>query len=135
MQVLLDNDVVLDFLTARQPFFTEAEQIFRHLDNGKIDCFVSAITPINVFYIVRKLSGKDVALQSVKDLLNAVQVCQTNFQILQNATFSPITDYEDAVQHESALAENLDAIVTRNKKDFTNSTIKVYSPQEFLAIL
>jgi hypothetical protein len=28
MKVLLDNDVVLDFLTARQPFFVEAEEIF-----------------------------------------------------------------------------------------------------------
>lgn len=135
MRVLLDNDVVLDFLTARQPFFTEAEKIFLHLDNDKIDCFVSAITPVNVFYIVRKISGKDIALQAVKDLLNSVQVCQTNFQILQDATLSAITDYEDAVQHESAIVENLDAIVTRNAKDFANSTIQVYSPQEFLAIL
>lgn len=135
MRVLLDNDVVLDFLTARQPFFTEAERIFQHLDSGKIECFVSTITPVNVFYIVRKLSGKDIALQTVKDLLKAVQVCQTNFRILQDATVSTITDYEDAVQHESAIAENLDAIITRNTKDFANSTIQIYSPQEFLAIL
>lgn len=49
MRVLLDNDVVLDFLTARQPFFTEAERIFQHLDSGKIEGFVSTITPVNVF--------------------------------------------------------------------------------------
>ncbi len=135
MRILLDNDVVLDFLTARPPFFIESEQIFEHLDNGKIECFVSAITPINVFYIVRKLSGKNVALQSVKDLLNVVKVCQNNLQILQKATASTISDYEDAVQHESAVAENLDAIVTRNTKDFANATVKVYSPIEFLATL
>ena len=135
MRILLDNDVVLDFLTARQPFFTEAEEIFEYLDKGKIECFVSAITPINAFYIIRKLSGKDIALQSVKDLLKTVEICETNHQILQKATFSPITDYEDAVQHESAAAENLDAIVTRNTKDFANATVKVYSPTEFLAVL
>ncbi len=135
MRILLDNDVILDFLTARPPFFIEAEEIFEHLDNGKIECFVSAITPINVFYIVRKLSGKDVALQAVKDLLSSVNVCQNNLQILQKATLSTISDYEDAVQHESAVAENLDAIVTRNIKDFANATVKVYSSLEFLSIL
>jgi predicted nucleic acid-binding protein len=135
MKVLLDNDVVLDFLTARQPFFVEAEESFQPLDNGKIDCYVSAITPVNVFYIVRKISGKVIALQSVKDLLNAVEVCQTDFQTLQNATNSLITDYEDAVQHECAMIENLDAIITRNAKDFANAIIKVYSPTEFLQLL
>lgn len=135
MRVLLDNDVVLDYLTARQPFFVEAEEIFEYLDVGKIECFVSAITPINVFYIVRKLSGNSIALQSVKDLINSVEICQTNLQILQQAAFSQISDYEDAVQHESAVAENLDAIVTRNTKDFANATVKTYSPTEFLAVL
>jgi predicted nucleic acid-binding protein len=135
MRILLDNDVVLDFLTARRPFFVEAKQIFQYLDDGKIECFVSAITPINVFYITRKLSGKDVALQAVKDLLNAVEVCETDLKILRKATYSTISDYEDAVQHESAIAENLDAIVTRNTKDFVNATVKVYSPTEFLEVL
>ncbi len=135
MRILLDNDVVLDFLTGRQPFFDEAKEIFQYLDDGKISCFISAITPVNVFYVIRKLSGKDVALQAVKDLLEAVEVCHTEIKILQTATNSAISDYEDAVQHESAITENLDAIVTRNTKDFVNSTIKVYSPKEFLEIL
>ena len=30
------------------------------------------------------------------------------------------------------MAENLDAIVTRNTKDYKNSTVKIYSPDEFL---
>ncbi len=135
MRILLDNNVVLDFLTARQPFFAEAKQIFQYLDSGKIDCFVSAITPINVFYITRKLSGKDVAMQAVKDLLSAVEICQTDMKILREATYSAICDYEDAVQHESAIAESLDAIITRNTKDFANATLKVYSPSEFLEVL
>ncbi|MEJ7700500.1 MAG: PIN domain-containing protein [Pyrinomonadaceae bacterium] len=42
-----------------------------------------------------------------------------------------ITDYEDAVQHECAMAENFDAIVTRNTKEYKSSSITVYSPTEF----
>ena len=117
MQILLDNDVVLDFVLEREPFFTDAEMISQHLDSGDIECYVSAITPINVFYTTRKLKNKNVALQAVKDLLVAIKVCRTNKIVLQNAFALNFTDYEDAVQCASTLAENLDAIVTRNVKD------------------
>jgi hypothetical protein len=44
----------------------------------------------------------------------------------------PFTDYEDAVQHASATSNGLDAIVTRNVKDFTGATISVLSPAGLL---
>ena len=135
MRILLDNDVVLDFVLERQPFFADAEVIFQYLDNGDIECFVSAITPINVFYTTRKLRDKAIAWQAVKDLLIAVKVCRTDKLVLQTAFTLSFTDYEDAVQCASALAENLDAIITRNTKDYKNSSIKVYSPTEFLQII
>jgi len=63
------------------------------------------------------------------------KICTAETVILQKALISLITDYEDAVQHECAVAENLDAIVTRNAKDFKNAVIKIYSPTEFLQVL
>ncbi|MGI8641530.1 MAG: PIN domain-containing protein [Pyrinomonadaceae bacterium] len=135
MRILLDNDVVLDFVLEREPFFADAEMIFQYLDNGDIECYVSAITPINVFYTTRKLRDKDIALQAVKDLLVAVKVCRTDKLVLQTAFTLNFTDYEDAVQCASALAENRDAIVTRNAKDYKNSSVKFYSPTDFLQVL
>ena len=41
-------------------------------------------------------------------------------------------DYEDATQFRSALDEQADCIITRNKKDYTNSSIEVLTPPEFL---
>ena len=40
-------------------------------------------------------------------------------------------DYEDATQHRSAIDEQADCIVTRNKKDFKASTIPVLTAAEF----
>jgi predicted nucleic acid-binding protein len=134
MKILLDTDVNLDFILQRQPFFVEAEQIFLELVNGKFEAYICDITPLNIFYIARKEFGNDKTRLEISKLLQLVEVCIVNRQILQNALTSTITDYEDAVQNESAMAENLDAIVTRNTKDFTNSSIKVYTPSEFLQI-
>ena len=38
-------------------------------------------------------------------------------------------DYEDATQHRSAIDEQADCIVTRNKKDFKASTLPVLPRQ------
>jgi predicted nucleic acid-binding protein len=135
MRVLLDNDVVLDFLLVRQPFFLEADEIFVRLQNKEFRAYISGITPINAFYTTRKEKGKDVAFKTVEGLLKLVEVCRTNKLVLQNAFTLNFTDYEDAVQCASAMAENLDAIVTRNTNDYKNSSVKVYSPGEFLQFL
>jgi len=42
-------------------------------------------------------------------------------------------DYEDSVQYSSALTiKDLDAIITRNIKDYRNSLIAVMTPLNFL---
>jgi hypothetical protein len=46
-----------------------------------------------------------------------------------------ITDYEDAVQHAAAQAAGLDAIITRDLKDYKHSILPVYSPADFLALI
>jgi predicted nucleic acid-binding protein len=135
MRILLDTNVVLDFVLARQPFFVEADEIFIKLQNGEFEAFVSAITPINVFYTTRKEKNKAIAFSAIEELLKIVHITGSNRQIFQNALSNNFTDYEDAVQHECALAENLDAIVTRNTKDYKNASVKVYSPIEFLQYL
>jgi predicted nucleic acid-binding protein len=135
MRVLLDTNVVLDFVLARHPFFIEANEIFVRLQNGEFEAFVSAITPINVFYTTRKEKDKTIALAAIEELLKLVEITKSDNLIFQNALALGFSDYEDAVQHECAAAENLDAIVTRNSKDYKNSLVKIYSPSEFLQFL
>jgi predicted nucleic acid-binding protein len=61
MRILLDTDVVLDYLLDRAPFAAAASDIWQASEQGKLENFVSAITPINVFYIARKRKGETVA--------------------------------------------------------------------------
>jgi predicted nucleic acid-binding protein len=135
MRVLIDTNVVLDFVLKRPPFDVEAKEIFTRLAKKEFQGFVSSITPINTFYTTRKEINKVVAFQAVTMLLQIIEIAEASKKSFQNALKSNFKDFEDAVQHESAVAENLDAIVTRNTKDFANSTIKVYSPSEFLQVL
>lgn len=135
MRVLLDTNVVLDFVLARQPFFAEADEIFVRLQNNEFEAFVSPITPINVFYTTRKERDKPTAFSAIEELLKVVEIARSDKRIFQNALLLDFSDYEDAVQAAGAAAENLDAIVTRNAKDYKNASIKIYSPNDFLQVL
>jgi len=135
MRVLLDTNVILDFVLARQTFFVEEDEIFIRLQNLEFEAFVSAITPINVFYTTKKEKDKATAFTAIEELLKLVQITKSNDYIYQKALTLGFNDYEDAVQCACAMAENLDAIVTRNTKDYKNSSIKIYPPSEFLQVL
>jgi predicted nucleic acid-binding protein len=132
MRALLDTNVVLDVLLDREPFVQEAAQLWEANEQGRYDAFISAITPLNVFYVVRRLKNAPVARQAVAELLLALRVCPLDAAILHQAWALPFTDYEDAVQQASATASLVDAIVTRDAQDYAAATLPVYSPAEFL---
>ncbi len=136
MRVLLDTDVVLDVFLEREPFVQDAPVIWLANEQGRIEGYVSAITPVNVFYVVRR-TKKDgaVARNAVAELLSLLRVCLLDHAILQTAYASPMTDFEDAVQHASAAARQLDAIITRNVGDYAQATLPVFTPADFLAHL
>ena len=132
MRVLLDTDVILDFLLERKPFFQAASDLLELNANGVFDAYISSITPINVFYLGRKVVAASKIRQGIDDLLRLVRVTAVDHSSLIQALGLPFTDYEDAVQHASASAAGLDAIITRNSDDYKNATLPVYSPADFL---
>ena len=135
MRTLLDNDIVLDFLLRRDPFFADAKELFVRGAKRDIELFVSAITPINCFYIIRKEKDRHTAKDAVAKLLRIVKVCRVDRSILNDAFSLDFDDYEDAVQCSSALRTRLDSIVTRNLKDYERSALPAYSPGDFIKFL
>lgn len=133
MKVLVDTNIVLDFLLQREPFFQDAELLFAAIDNGKIVGYVTATTLTDIFYIARKHTGStEVARQAIEEVLTAMCVCSVDRAILESALNSGFDDFEDAVQIFSAVAQNLDAIVTRDNKGFVSSPLPVLSILDLL---
>ncbi|MBD2187736.1 type II toxin-antitoxin system VapC family toxin [Pseudanabaena mucicola] len=133
MKVLIDTNVLLDFLLEREPFKKDAEELFAAIDSGQIICYVTATTLTDIFYIARKHTHSlELAREAVSSTLETMTICPINRNVLEAAFASGLTDFEDAVQIYSAIAQNLDAIVTRDAKGFVSSTISVYTVQELL---
>src|SRR5439155_1343386 len=101
-----ESGVVAESAGPEQQPVTHAELV--------IEGCVAAVTPVNVFYFVRKFRDIAVARQAVDLLLDSFTVCPLTAAVLRAAQALPISDYEDAVQHASGTAVGVEAIVTRN---------------------
>jgi len=132
MRVLFDTDIILDVFLKRTPFVEAAAALWRANEQGQIEGYVSAITPVNLFYVARKLKGVKTARRAVAELVDAFRVCPVERMILQDALALLLSDFEDAVQHAAAVASRLDVIVTRDLADYAGATLPVVSPADFL---
>jgi predicted nucleic acid-binding protein len=135
MRVLIDTDVVLDLMLKRVAFYADAFALWEAGDQGRYERYVAAMTPINAFYIARKLLGTVAARHAVGELLAATKICAIDAHVLATAHGYPITDFEDAVQTAAAIDDGMHAIVTRNRDDYTNAPMPVLTPSELLAQL
>jgi len=45
MKILIDTNIVLDILLAREPFVEEAREIFLLIENHKIEGFIPSLSP------------------------------------------------------------------------------------------
>ena len=61
-----------------------------------------------------------------------VEVLPIDDKILELSLVSDFSDFEDAIQYYTAIENEMDAIITRNKKDFKNINLPVLTAKEFL---
>lgn len=134
MKVMVDTNVVLDLLLQREPFDVQAAQIFTLVETSNLDAALCATTFTTIDYLLNQSMTKGKARKVVGKLLDLFEVCPVNRAIIQSAVLSGISDFEDAVLHESARLSNCQAIITRNGKDFKKATLTIYDPNEFLAL-
>jgi predicted nucleic acid-binding protein len=129
MRVLIDTNVVLDFLQEREPFWEGAARLFEWIDAGEIEGFIAATTITNIYYIVRKAAGVVVAQDAIAQILTDLTIATVNRDVLEQAISLQFADFEDAVQYACGVIYGVDAIVTRDKSGFMNATIPVVLPE------
>ena len=131
--ILIDTDVVLDFFFDRKPFSDNAAIILSLCDSNQINGFITPVICSNVYYLLRKTSKHEKVIEKLSQLLTFIDVLQMDKEIIIEALNSKFKNFEDALQNFSATkAGNIDAIITRNVKDFTKSKIGVLTPDNFI---
>jgi len=132
-KIFIDSDVVIDFFTDRTPFANPASEIFELNEQGKIQLYLSAASINNIYYIVRRFLGHKNTLKVIEDLTEMTEIVGTSKQEILQALKNDFKDFEDSIQYSCALTiKDVEAILTRNVKDYSNSKIAVFTPENYL---
>ncbi len=134
MKLLIDTNVILDLLLAREPFVKPARDLLKKIQASQAEGYVTANSITDIVYFCKKKYTLDVIRGEMLKLLDLIDVIGVERDDIIEAFDMGFTDYEDALQSCCAVKENIDFIVTRNEKDFSKSEIKPISPDAFLAL-
>lgn len=132
MRVLIDTNVLIDYIDHRLPYFDSAENILDICTGNNVNGYVSAHSVLDICYILRKMPLED-RLSVLKGLCKIFDIISVDKMKIWSALNSEgFKDIEDCVISECALSADADYIITRNVKDFSESKVKTITPEEFL---
>ena len=134
-RILIDTNVLLDYLLERDPFFEDAKEVILSCINGKTKGCIAAHSIPNMFFILRKDYN---AKERREILLNLCKIFDVEgidkaklISGLENENFS---DFEDCLQMECAKSYKADYIVTRNVSDYETSEVKAIMPKDYVSL-
>ena len=136
MKILIDTNIILDFIQSREPFSENASKIINSCIKKENEGYISAHSLSDIFFILRK----DKTVEERKALI--LNLCSFFIVIPEDKNFytavcqnNDWNDLEDGLKMKCADFENLDYIVTRDAgKGFNNSPVKVISAENFLNV-
>ncbi len=132
MKLLIDTNIILDFLLSRTNK-DYAKKIFElTLDNYIYEC-LSSSSITDIFYILNKQIKDSYKTQSlIRKLLTFISIANVTDKDINMALDLSWKDFEDALQYAVAKSNDIDVIITNNKKDFEKKDITIMSAKEFL---
>lgn len=135
-KVLIDTDVILDFFFDRKPFSDNAAQILALCESNKITGFITTVIISNVYYVLRQTATHEKVIEKLVQLTSITEVLTIDKTIIIKALNSSFKDFEDALQNFTAeISGEIDLIITRNVKDFKNSSLGILTPENYLKTL
>ena len=132
MKILVDTNIILDVLCAREGFVEESSKVWKYCEINKIKGYISALSVPNIVYILRKELTPEKTQEIIKRIFLIFKVADLKADDLKKASLIKSNDYEDALQMVCANRIKADFIVTRNICDFNNSKILAIKPSELL---
>ncbi|MCI0751519.1 MAG: PIN domain-containing protein [Flammeovirgaceae bacterium] len=130
-RLFLDTNIIFDFFFDRGPFSKHAVKLFELCDEGQVDFYLSALSLANIAYHAQRVKKNPaLIIDSLLKISKVIDLKQEHFVAVNNSKFK---DYEDGLQYFSALeVNNIEAIISRDKKDFQHSLLPVLTPGEFI---
>jgi predicted nucleic acid-binding protein len=135
IKAYIDCNILLDWLLDREPFSFYSAKIIELTETKKIHGLVSPLTLANTYYIISTELNKKIADAFIQDSLQIFYVPGVSLKNVKDAVTNKFKDFEDDIHSSIAAENNVDFLITRNKKDFKTDKFKVLDAEEFLRII
>ena len=134
MKVFLDTNVLIDFVCQRGEFAESANRLIALGCMGKVQLQTLSLSYVTAMFVAQKYKYEKVE-ESLLFVSGFTEILDLQGSTVVEMLTSGWEDYEDSTQNATAMMANADCIVTRNTKDFTNSSLPVYTVDELFEIL
>ncbi len=134
-KILIDTNVLLDYLLEREPFFEDAKGIMVSCVEGNTKGCIAAHSIPNMFFILRKDYNAKERREILSNLCSILDVEGIDkSKLLSGLANEDFSDFEDSLQMECAKAYGANYIVTRNVSDYLVSDVKAIEPKDYLKL-
>lgn len=132
MAVLVDTNVLIDFLLTREPYFQASAKLIAKCARGEIDGYIAFHSIPNLWYILRK-TPEEKRREWLTDICSFLRVeGAAHEDVVKAISMREFKDFEDCLQDRCAENVGADYIITRNVKDFEGSAVPAVTPEAFL---
>ena len=136
MKILLDTNIILDAITAREPFSVAAPELFLLAAQEQIEASITASSVTDIYYLARKSLSDDEAREAIRKLFQIFTVINVGRADCEAALDLPMDDYEDAIVAVCAKKAEAKYIVTRDERFLSaKTTPPTISPADFIQSL
>ena len=123
MNLLLDTNIIIDYIGQRQPYCKDWDKLEAMYELGDATLWVSSESFTDTFYRLSSTIDAHSLQNSFLECLDFLRVCPVGAEVIRKAAECSWPDFEDCVINVCAENVKADVIITRDKKGFKRSRI------------
>lgn len=132
MAILVDTNVIIDFLLTRSQFFAASAEIMKRCADGTLEGYIAFHSVSNLWYILRKVP-EEKRREWLMNICGFLRVAGASHEeVVRAIGKKEFRDFEDCLQDRCAKSVEAQYIVTRNVADFSGSEVPAVLPEDFL---
>lgn len=135
MDLVLDNNIIIDHIERREPFYELSRKVCLLGIIEEVNTYISVNMLTDIHYLLSKDHGSQGAQDMIENNLSFLQLVGVTPEDVQRALSSRWEDFEDCLVMRCAEKIRADYIITRNGKNFRNSSVEAITPEELFVRL
>lgn len=132
MNLLLDTNVLIDYLGKKAPFYDDALRIIAAGYFGDAKLWVPAQSFKDAFFVLSHYVNSANIQAAFREVLEVVEPVPLTAEDISIAAQLEWDDFEDCLVAISASKIGAQRLITRDKKGFSRSMVPPQSPHEWL---